>query len=70
MLFIEPLLPVAEIGEEVMSQQEKGEHAQNVAELKGLNIDQSNKIKYWLPILADLLRQVVTVIKNNKQVKT
>ena len=56
MLFIEPLLPVAESGEEVMSQQEKGEHAQNVAELKGLNIDQSNKIKYWLPILADLLR--------------
>ena len=39
-----------------MSQQEKGEHAQNVAELKGLYKDQSNKIKDWLPILAVLLR--------------
>ena len=34
MLFIETLLPVTESGEEVMSQQEKGERAQNVAELK------------------------------------
>ena len=45
MLFIEPLLPVAESGEEVTSQWEMGEIHKYVAELKRLNIDQTNKIK-------------------------
>ena len=58
-LLLGTLLPVAVSGEEVTLQWEMGKVNKNVAELKRLicmYIDQSNKIKDWLPILADLLR--------------